>query len=303
MKHHLAILACICATTTSLKVLNRTEQAADVHTASAAVTARGGQSQSILHVTHKVNTSAHTKLVWMIGCSIDNRAMRGACSRAGASLNPAGVPEGDQNDFQYCTFDGVTLVFTFHPGASPPPYWEIYKDTLRTSQQRIQDAAQTIQRVFGKGPDAAVVDSSVWDLVTLWIHDGRPTPWPYERQEFLADKWCSSTIPTFLDFVQDLVPHTRIAFRTPLPGVADCYSIGPFLCNADRLVNDMNGCLKNSLTNTRLYGKYDLLDVNAVALQEAHGQPVASLYSDGVHPTHALYAVYMSTILKWVDRG
>lgn len=219
-------------------------------------------------------------------------------------MYPVGVPKtgrkGDQSAFKYCTFDGFTLVFTFHPGASPAPYWDEYQG-LRTSQQRIQDVAKQIQQTFGRGPDAAVVDSSLWDISSWWLHDGKPAPWPYPRLEFLIQEWCHRTIPTFLDFVQDLVPHTRIAFRTPFPGAKACHPHMYFLCNGPAVVHGMTGCLKTSLINTRLYDKYDLLDVNALALQEAQGHPITELYLDDIHPKPALNAAYMSAILKWVD--
>merc|ERR1719329_195199 len=147
----------------------------------------------------------------------------------------------------------------------------------RTSQHRIQDTAKEIRQAFGKDPDAAVVDSSLWDIATWWVHSGHPPRWPFPQQEIA--NWCSSTIPTFLNFVQGVVPLSRIAFRTPLPGAWACHQGMEFLCNGPEMVSEMTDCLKSSLTNTRLYGKYDLLDLDSVAhgLQAAGGVPVSAL--------------------------
>ena len=79
----------------------------------------------------------------------------------------------------------------------------------------VRAGLQEILEKFGKPPDATIVDTSIWDLANWWQRAGEPDDW--HVPQFLINYWRNVTVPSFLDFVQDVVPHSHVALRSPPP--------------------------------------------------------------------------------------
>lgn len=247
----------------------------------------------------------HKKLVWLIGASIDSNAVTDTCNNMKATvidLDPA-IP----NQIFWCALDqSTTLVFTFHPGATPGPYYDLYyksfgpiaasTDMLTTTDMLRTRAAQ-ITHAFGKPPDSALVDSSLWDIANWWQKSGRPQDWPVPHQEIV--NWCQTTIPNFLTFVKALLPHTRIAYHSPPPAFATTWE--PWTVRIDQIVNEMYSCLVSKMNSGLLYGKYPFIDFFKIvqAQQLVNGGQMRAMYKDDLHPAPALSLVYMAEVLKW----
>jgi len=240
-------------------------------------------------------TNETSKLVWILGCSIDHFATQVACQNENAVIQIQ-----DANSF-YCTSHGLTLIFTFYPGASPPPYYQ-YNNMFAhtTTPDIIRSQAQRIDEIFLKPPDAIIVDSSLWDIANWWTKDGSPSH-HWRASQASISHWCHETIPTFLKFVQEIVPHSRIAFRS-IPPVFNTDWQG-YLCNVSEAIDEMNQCLLKSegTVTHQLYDKYSLIDWNPVVQStvKALGGPLRALYNDDVHPGLELVSAYMAVALTW----
>jgi hypothetical protein len=247
--------------------------------------------------------SLSAKLVWFLGCSIDSQAIMHTCLSAGATVAPHN--QASDVEFKWCSFNGFTLVFTFHPGATPPPYYDYYHFGHTTTQDIVTSSLLKIQQIFGKTPDATVVDSSLWDVAGWWKKSGSPHSWPIPKAEIHT--WCSQTVPQFLNFVQAIMPSSRIAFRTPPPVFESCAAGYEYTCQGPEIVDQMYSCLSQS-TNTAthlLYGVYHLMDYHNIALSTHQSlgptAPLRSYYVDTIHPGRELSIAYMTAVLTWVQ--
>jgi len=209
-------------------------------------------------------------------------------------------------EYKWCSFDGFTLVFSFHPGATPPPYFNYVKNSNfnSTTQESVISEAKHIQRTFGRPPDATIVDSSLWDAANWWEKDGLPQNWSTPHQE--VSHWAEYTIPKFLDFVQDAVPSSHVAFRSPPPVFKSCDAPKfMWMCVGHEIVEEMCRCIQKNLNPTThlLYGKYPLIDYHNIVETEGKtlGDPLRDLYMDDAHPGMKLAKLYMAAVLKWVS--
>jgi hypothetical protein len=294
MKQLVALLLCTIATVPSLKVSRFVPDDVQYVPAKAARRPNATLTQpSILSTASKA-----WKLVWLLGCSVDWHAFTQACQNAD-------VPVMHTEGVQYCTFSATTLVFTFHPGATPPPYYH-YQDLNfdhTTTQDIVRSQSERINNIFLHLPDAIVVDSSLWDVANWWTRDGRPgRNWHASHADI--DLWCDTTVPKFLKFVQDTVPHSRVAFRSIPPVFDTCWE--GYLCNATETVDKMNSCLMKSkdAATHQLYGEHALIDWNEViqSTEKVLPGPLRQLYNDNVHPGPQLSLAYMDAALKWARR-
>lgn len=287
MKHLLEVFLCIIVTAASLQLSTPGE--VPVPSATEALTQN-------LH-------AVPGKLVWFLGCSIDSQAFVTACLNAKAAIMPdhmeawAAIPDVKT---KWCTFDGFTLVFSFHPGASPPPYYDYYV-FQSTTPEIVRSEATLIAKTFGKPPDATVVDSSLWDVANWWKKDGAPQTWAVPHKEI--SHWSGVTVPAFLKLVQDVVPSSRIAFRSPPPVFKACIAGFYYMCRGPEITDEMYSNLMQSADNAthQIYGKYDLIDYRAIVLAEHKvlGGPLQALYGDTTHPGGHLAAAFIAAVLKW----
>jgi hypothetical protein len=238
-----------------------------------------------------------SKLVWFLGSSIDQHAVADACRDANAFINGDGTPHF------YCTFDGFTLIYSFHPGATDPPYYAGTGAGVihTTTTQTIYDRLAQIRQTFGKDPDATIVESSVWDAANWWQNRGEiPSSWPVPHERISG--WCHNTIPIFLNFVHNAIPHSHIAFRSPPPAFNSGWK--SWTQQLSQIVDEMHMCLCAS-TNTEthlLYGKYPFIDYYQV-VQSTHkvlGGSLRQWYRDDIHPGPELGMAEVSAALKWV---
>jgi hypothetical protein len=247
------------------------------------------------------------KIAWMLGCSIDSQAFVLACKNAGAVIMPnhmetwSTVPD---MAFKFCTFHNISLVFTFHPGATPPPYHDFY--TLNTTTEDIvRSGARKIARIFGKPPDATLVDSSLWDVANWWKKDGSPRHWRIPHEEI--SHWSHDTIPAFMKFIEKVVPGGRVAFRSPAPMFPSCVDPWWYACQGDQIVNEMHTSLMKSVNNVtrQLYGKYHFIDYYQIVLakHKVLGGKLRNWYADTIHPGGEFASAYMSTFLDWVKKS
>jgi len=239
-----------------------------------------------------------SKLVWFLGCSIDRYATLQACQNANAVIQTDGVGSHSH----YCTFGGLTLLFTFIPGATPPPYYHYHDLNFdhTTTQYIITSESKQIEQIFSKPPDSIVVDSSLWDIANWWTKDGSPSQHWHASPTDISH-WCQATVPDLLKFVQFTVPRSRIALRSIPPVFNTCWE--GYLCEVSGAIDEMNKCLLNSQgsTSLQLYDKYSLLDWSDVihSTEKALGGPLRKLYKDDVHPGPELASAYMDAALKW----
>jgi len=302
MKHFLAVFLQTCTIVASLNV----RSPSDPHNVSVSAAALSPDANVTktkapdLELTKAfLSTRTASNLVWFIGCSIDSIATSQACQNANAVIQTWGIAAKSH----YCTFGGLTLVFTFHPGATPPPYYH-YGDELKfdhtTTQDIIRSESQRIEQTFAKPPDAIIVDSSLWDVANWWTKDGRPKH-HWRATTTQTSHWCHATIPHFLDFVQKTVPRSRLAFRS-LPPVFDTCWEG-YLCTMSEAIDKMNKCLLKSkgLANHQLYDRYSLIDFNGIvhSTSKVLGGPLRKLYNDDVHPGPELSSAYIAAALTW----
>lgn len=243
----------------------------------------------------KMTAELQPGLILFLGCSLDVYAINHFCTAAETGI------VGFTNNFAYlahCKVGGVTLVYAFQPGASPPPYWKHYTGAA-TSQQIISQSAKDVAATFGEKPMAIVVDSSLWDVSNWWQKDGMP-PEPYPVPHAEIAQWCQTDVPQLLHWVDTAFPGTKIAFRTPPPVFPNNdYGQSP------QTVDEMVGCLRANATDhttQKVFSQYHLLDFNELVEQFVSHQAVPTLqfYEDVLHPGRQLSMVYMNAVLEWV---
>lgn len=257
-----------------------------------------GNASLPAHYAASAATLNGSKLVWFLGSSVDQHAVVDACNHANAAII------GDQFLHCYCTFDGFTLVYSFHPGATPPPYYAgtgfgvIEASTHETIESRLQE----IKLLFGKRPDATIVESSLWDVANWWQRSGKPEDWPIPHEQI--HHWSHETIPSFLAFVQGVNPHGRIAFRSP-PTAFD-NSWRDWTQHISDVIDTMCISLRASAQSEThlLPGNYPLLDYHKVVERtcKALGGPCRNWYKDALHPGPELGVAFVDVVLKWVNQ-
>jgi len=354
MKYLVTVFSCILAIVASLTVSRPSEGIWSKHAGPASVATPGSNARRDGEITalltNEVNAT-HSKLVWFFGSSIDNNAVTAACQKANAVVRGSLLAQAqgralDERSFKYCTFGDLTLVFSMHPGATPPPYSFGYP-SFPTTQAIATKERQRILEMFGKAPDAIVVDSSIWDMATWWTQDGSPgpvrppalsnlaipkeptgPPWPWSFPHAHISNWCHTTIPHFLDFVQETFPQSQVALRTP-PTVSNVCHAGYYhMCQGDEIVDEMYQCLAkdthNGFIDGFLYGsshsKYHVIDYHAIAearglalvdpklrssglgaaeLQKLARTQLKGLYMNEMHPGADLGIEYIAAVTKW----
>jgi len=236
------------------------------------------------------------KLVWVIGSSIDSNAVTDMCKNMMATIND--LDPAMPNHFFWCMFHPSTaVVFTFHPGATPGPYYDMYGPITYTTTDMLTTRAAQIMSTFGKPPDTAVLDSSMWDIANWWQKSGRPQQdWPVPHAEII--NWCEVTIPKFLLFAQALLPHTQIVYHSPPPAFATTWK--PWTVNIDLIINQMYSCLVSKMNFGLLYAKYHFIDFFKIVQAQHHlaGGQMRALYKDDLHPGTMLSLVYMGEVLS-----
>lgn len=305
MKNVASLFLCVVATVASLKVSTLNSSANDPLTG-LEVGALGRPNASIRYNLAASDLdeskakakalSKGNKLVWFLGCSIDQHAIKAACGHANAPLI------GDEFRHCYCQFDNWTLVYSFHPGATPPPYYSgtgfgmITETTDETMRSRLKEMNTT----FGKLPDATVVDSSIWDIANWWQRTPstpRKAGWALES----IDHWCHDLIPNFLKSVQDANPHSHVAFRSPPPAFNNQWK--GWSQDLHENLGTMTSCLRKSAGDKHmLFGKYPFIDYSQVVLSTGNtlGGSLRSWYKDDIHPGPELGVAEVKASLGWV---
>merc|ERR1719424_2321138 len=118
MKHLLLLLLFFlrtCAIVESLNVRRPSEVIRVTHVSAGIVApipdanAMKASAQDVDWTSAVLTRRKASKLVWFLGCSIDQYATLQACQNANAVIQTQGVGAHSH----YCTFGGLTLVFTF----------------------------------------------------------------------------------------------------------------------------------------------------------------------------------------------
>jgi len=234
------------------------------------------------------------KLVWVVGSSIDSNAVKDSCNNAQATvidLDPA-VP----NQIFWCVLPTATLVFSFHPGWTPGPYYDAYGTIMTTTSDILTSRSAQILTAFGKHPDVTVMDSSMWDVANWWQKAGKPNDWPVPTAEI--SNWCEATVPAFLKFMQTLLPQTHIFYRSPPPAFATTWM--PWTLRIDQVMVAMHGCLVSKLSGGLVYGSFAFVDFFKVAQAQAvlTGGNLRALYKDELHPGAQLSVAYIADVLQ-----
>jgi len=296
LKDVLTLFLCISATVASLKTKRGSLLPPFGDTAIPKLPAQVKINSTKLNSPASEVAANRSKLVWFLGSSIDQYAVKDACEHAGAAII------GDEFTHFYCKFDSLTLVYTFHPGASPGPYYAGtgFGPIYTTTEEKMKFRLKEMERTFGKFPDATIVESSIWDVANWWQNSGEPEIWPTPHK--LIDTWCHSTIPAFLDMVQKANPNGRIAFRTPSPAFDNDWR--GWARVIDESTDEMAKCLRKSAGKGHLLpgGKYPLIDYHLVV--ESTGKALRGelrdWYRDDIHPGPELGMAEVSAALKWV---
>jgi len=280
------------------------------------------------------------KLLWIFGCSLDTHAFENSCNSAGSVIYsivpgtnawsssfpvwqvaaPSSFigPTAWTTATKACTVDGITMFFTFQPGATPPPPWTFADLNFQSTAEEIAKlaAAQMLQ-TFGGGPDAIVMDSSVWDVAGWWVKDGAPQYWPFPS--WRVQEWSDTTVPNFLLFLSKVagVPASHVGFRSAPPMTSHCAADWYWSCEGGKILDMMYSRITKYVDTAtlQLFGKYHFLDYRKIVLSEtqvlggkvvppdcvsAEPRCVPSHYIDGVHPGIALTTPYMAAVLGWV---
>lgn len=254
---------------------------------------------------NKAYVGAYPKLVWFFGVSIDSMAVDSYCNANHAAIHVILDTQYSNSDLQHagskwCAVNGLTIVFSLFPGATPPPYFRGWKSkTLATPHSIMAFRLWQIQGTFGKAPDAVIVDSSLWDVANWWQKDGSPQNWP--MPDLQIKTWCESTIPAFLMDLQGRLPNSHIALRTIPPVFATRGSEWAFARRGPEIVSKMNSCLWNQ---HQLYGKYPLIDYNAAvhSMVTQWGGSMRQWYIDDLHPGPQLGVACVTVALGWARR-
>jgi len=260
----------------------------------------GCNSTTCFMNTKKVKSTFKSELVLILGCSLDINAIGYYCQAA------TGVPMDQivmSQPFAYlafCTVGHFTVVYAFHPGATPPPYGKGMQgmEVLGTSRDIVTRTKNDIQVKFGRPPTAIVVDASLWDVSSWYDKSGSP-PWPYPIAPAYVQQWCSKDLPDFLMFVAATYPHLPIALRTPPTVFGDANSFGISGTTIDQMVQ----CVETHKDAVgKVYTFFDLIDfhhfVDTTLVQAGAG--AGQFYKDSLHPGAQLSLLYMNNVLTWV---
>lgn len=256
-----------------------------------------GCSGSICDVdTMKLDHELQNDLVLFLGCSLDINAIKYFCNAVGSPVQEFQT----KNPFSYlshCDVGKFTVVYAFHPGASPAPFYAEYAGTA-SAYDVVQNSVHDIQLQFGRQPTAVVVDSSLWDVSNWWQKHGKP-PDPYPIPTAEIDLWCHRDVPNLLRWVQKNYPHSGVAFRTaPTVFAQNGYGQSPLI------IDEMVKCIdKQKDPLNRLYGRFGFVDYHHFVdevLQHSTGAPIPTWYKDSLHPGPSLSMMYMNRVLNWV---
>lgn len=263
--------------------------------------------QSCTVNVQKVAAELGPRIVLLFGCSLDIYALDYFCKAANAPVvgfqrNPGNQIFGMEN-LAYCKIGEFTLAYSFHPGASGPPYYEACEAVLHKpcSQVRssvlIQQSVASVMATFGKPPSAIVVDSSLWDAANWWMQDGKP-PEPYIAPVSHVWRWCSQDLPNLLQAVQAASPTSTVAFRTA-PRIEFIAGYGHSTQNID----SMNHCFRGgSLISQITHNPFPYVDYNLLVetFLKVQGGVPSSYFEDAFHPGVLPSVLYIDLVLRWV---
>lgn len=251
----------------------------------------------------KVTQELGPQIVLLFGCSLDIYAVDYFCKAAGSKLvgfeRSPGVTKYAPGNFAHCNIGGLILAFSFHPGVSGPPYFEMCEKVLGTSCMQVtasallQQSLARIQIEFGRPPTTIVVDSSLWDVAAWYLQDGKP-PEPYTAPAAHINNWCYNSFPALLQFVHMNSPLSKIAFRTA-PRIEFMKGYGHSMGNIDA----MNYCLRQSSLTT--LSQFRMIDFNQLVETMVVQQGVAAkaYYDDAFHPGLIPSVIYVDWVLQW----
>jgi len=243
------------------------------------------------------------RVILFFGCSIDIYAVDYFCKAANQQMQGFTRAPGNtvfaEGNFAYCKIDGLVLAYSFHPGASGPPYFEACDKVLKGSCANvrpvnlIQQSVAKVVATFGQPPAAIVVDSSLWDAASWYIQDGKP-PEPYIAPPTHLSKWCQSEMPGLVHAVQMASPTSKVAFRSA-PRVEFMKGYGHTMENIDR----MNQCfVASSVGSLMLYKMIDYSYIVEMFLAR-QGGPASNFYEDAFHPGLLPSVIYVDWVLQW----
>lgn len=262
----------------------------------------GCNSTSCSVDTAKMKSKVGEVLILILGCSIDIHAIGFLCNAAYGTTVDSMVKSAPFSYLSHCTVGGTTVAYTFHPGASPPPYSGDYNPSvLGTTRDILLKSKLDVMAKFGKEPTAIVVESSLWDVANWWGKIGRPPyPYPVTLVYPYLQEWCNKDVPQLLADVSTIYPHSRIAFRTA-PTVFPGYDMSG---QNPLIIEKMVHCLDfRTDAYGKLYGAFDVIDYHKfvdTVLQTAGGLG-ASYYQDSLHPGKQLSLMYMNNVMNWVQ--
>lgn len=252
----------------------------------------------------KVAAELGSRVVLFFGCSIDIYAVDYFCKSANAPVvgftrTPGSTVFGAGN-LAYCKIGGLVLAYSFHPGASGPPYFPECDKVLKRPcssgilqrGQLIQQSVASVVATFGMAPTAVVVDSSLWDVANWWKQAGNP-PEPYIAPPTRLTQWCLYDFPALLHTVQLAAPTSKIAFRTA-PRVEFIAGYGHSMNNIDNL----NACFRSAGGGLM---SYNMIDYNSMVetILNQQGGSHSTYYDDAFHPGVILSVVYIDWVLQW----
>jgi len=169
----------------------------------------------------------------------------------------------------------------------------------------VRSELHELRQIFGKPPDAIVVNSDHWDVATWWVHMKGPRTWSIP--DWRINYWCRETVPHFLDFVQDLVPTAHVALRSPPPCRND--KSRPMYYAVSETIDEMATCLRKSTRRanhlfTSKKSKYRFIDWNQIVNRkvQSEGGNLTQWYRDETHPGPELTELEVGPILDWVKR-
>lgn len=245
-------------------------------------------------------------LVLFLGCSVDFHILQAACAKPEAGY--IGATE------LACSYNDLVLMYAFHPGATPPPYYDaLNHPSSLTSHDIVNLRLKSIFLNFGRLPDVVIVDSSMWDVANWWGKDGSPKVWPVPATAGLksppgwlassmakhVDPWCHETVPNFLKFVQTAVPNGVVLSRLPFPVFDDDYQ--PYAAHLHETINMMTSCLRKA-PNTWTLDTPTMVNTAAKRIGGSYLTPdiLRKLYSDNLHPGPKLSLGILDQITSWV---
>lgn len=238
------------------------------------------------------------QLILVLGCSIDVNAIGYFCGSITGIPLDAFVGQAIMSYLVHCNVGHFTLVYSYHPGASAPPYAQEYNSAFGTTQQIVTKAKQDVIAKFGKAPTYVVVDASLWDVANWWQKLGRPA-YPYPIPTQIIQHWCTKEVPDLLAHVSNTF-GVPVAYRTPPTIFANPNSMGLSAYTVEEMVH----CVEMHKDGwNRIYGgKYGLIDfhhfVDRTLQNSGHG--ASRFYKDSLHPGPELSLMYINSIMLWV---